>query len=519
MTAALMTDISTDSPRNMPEYSVSELSRALKRTVEDAYSYVRVRGEVSGFKRAGSGHLYMSLKDETANLDAVCWRGVAGRLAIKPEDGLEVIASGKLTTYPARSKYQFVIDSLELAGEGALLKMLDERRKALAAEGLFDKSRKQELPYLPDVIGVVTSLTGAVIRDILHRLNDRFPRHVLVAPVLVQGNSAAVQVAAAIESFNTLDPAGDVPRPDVLIVARGGGSLEDLWAFNEEIVVRAAAASEIPVISAVGHETDTTLIDFVSDCRAPTPTAAAEMAVPVRVELVETVMGTALRMVGGMSRILEERRLRVEGLARGLPDVTGLLGVQMQRLDVTVERLANAGAGVTGNRSQAVAILAARLKSPAQFVEETSRKVEAEARALRTAMIQRLDRLQERNGGIAQRLSPLPLHRSLEVASEAMSVLAPRLEQGVQRYFVDGERRLAHLSELLDSYSPEHVLARGYAIVRDADDIPVTSAKRLRPGDAVALQFANKEKADAVISGSRSKRTAKPAEDKQGEVL
>ena len=512
MTAVPMTDISTDSPRNMPEYSVSELSRALKRTVEDAYSYVRVRGEVSGFKRAGSGHLYMSLKDETANLDAVCWRGVAGRLAIKPEDGLEVIASGKLTTYPARSKYQFVIDSLELAGEGALLKMLDERRKALAAEGLFDKSRKQELPYLPDVIGVVTSLTGAVIRDILHRLNDRFPRHVLVAPVLVQGNSAAVQVAAAIESFNTLDPAGDVPRPDVLIVARGGGSLEDLWAFNEEIVVRAAAASEIPVISAVGHETDTTLIDFVSDCRAPTPTAAAEMAVPVRVELVETVMGTALRMVGGMSRILEERRLRVEGLARGLPDVTGLLGVQMQRLDVTVERLANAGAGVTGNRSQAVAILAARLKSPAQLVE-------AEARALRTAMIQRFDRLQERNGGIAQRLSPLPLHRSLEVASEAMSVLAPRLEQGVQRYFVDGERRLAHLSELLDSYSPEHVLARGYAIVRDADDIPVTSAKRLRPGDAVALQFANKEKADAVISGSRSKRTAKPAEDKQGELL
>ena len=514
-----MTDISTDSTQNMPEYSVSELSQALKRTVEDAYSYVRVRGEVSGFKRAASGHLYMSLKDESANLDAVCWRGVAGRLSIQPEDGMEVIASGKLTTYPGRSKYQIVIDSLELAGEGALLKMLEDRRKALTVEGLFDEARKQPIPFLPETVGVVTSPTGAVIRDILHRLDDRFPRHVLLAPVLVQGEGAAAQIAAAIEGFNGLDADGAVPRPDVLIVARGGGSLEDLWAFNEEIVVRAAAASRIPLISAVGHETDTTLIDFASDRRAPTPTAAAEMAVPVRAELVATVMDAARRMVGGMSRLLEERRLRIEGLARGLPDITSLLGVQMQRLDVAAERLTNAGTGIATQRAQAVALLAARLKSPAQIVDEAGRKVEAEGRALQTAMVQRLDRQRDRYDALSGRLSATPLQRAVATAGGALQDLAPRLELGLQRRVTDSERRLAHLAELLDSYSTEHVLARGYAIVRDAEGIPVTSAKRLRPGDDVELQFAKDEKAAAKIAGSRRKRSVKPAVDKQGELL
>jgi exodeoxyribonuclease VII large subunit len=270
-----MSDKSPDLATNLPEFSVSELSRALKRTVEDSYPYVRVRGEVSGFKRAASGHLYMTLKDENAVLDAVCWRGTAGRLSIDPEDGLEVICTGKLTTYPGRSKYQIVVEQMEMAGEGALLKLLEDRRKKLAAEGLFDDSRKRELPYLPEVIGVVTSPTGAVIRDILHRLSDRFPRHVLLWPVLVQGDGAADQVTAAIEGFNRIEAGGSVPRPDLIIVARGGGSLEDLWAFNEENVVRAAAASDIPLISAVGHETDTTLIDFASDRRAPTPTTTS----------------------------------------------------------------------------------------------------------------------------------------------------------------------------------------------------------------------------------------------------
>jgi len=264
-----------DNRNNLPEYSVSEISQAVKRTLEGAFERVRVRGEISGFKRAASGHLYFALKDEEAKLDAVCWRLSAGRLAVTPEDGLEVVAIGRVSSYPGRSSYQLVVESLELAGEGALLKLLEERRKKLAAEGLFDAARKRPLPFLPEVIGVITSPTGAVIRDILHRLEDRFPRRVLLWPVLVQGEGAKEQIAAAINGFNAIRPGGPLPRPDLLIVARGGGSLEDLWAFNEEIVVRAAAASTIPLISAVGHETDTTLIDHAADRRAPTPTAAA----------------------------------------------------------------------------------------------------------------------------------------------------------------------------------------------------------------------------------------------------
>src|SRR5437763_4813239 len=281
---------------NIPEWSVSELSAALKRTVEDAYGFVRVRGEISGYRGPhSSGHCYFSLKDEGARMDGVIWKGVFGRIRFKPEEGLEVIATGRLTTYPGRSSYQIVIDSLEPAGVGALMALMEERKKKLAAEGLFEEARKQLLPWLPEVIGVVTSPTGAVIRDILHRLEDRFPRHVLVWPVKVQGEGSAEQVAAAIRGFNALPEGGRIPRPDVLIVARGGGSLEDLWSFNEEIVVRAAAESMIPLISAVGHETDITLIDFVADKRAPTPTAAAEMAVPVRSELFVEVAALARR--------------------------------------------------------------------------------------------------------------------------------------------------------------------------------------------------------------------------------
>src|SRR5436305_13554358 len=293
---------------NQPEYTVSELSAALKRSIEDGFAQVRVRGEISGFKRHGSGHCYFALKDADAVLDAVCWRMTAIRLTLQPEDGMEVVCSGRLTTYPGRSKYQLVVDSVELAGKGALLKLLEERRQRLAAEGLFDAERKKKLPFLPEVIGIVTSPTGAVIRDILHRLADRFPRRVLLWPVAVQGEGSAQQVAAAIAGFNRIAAGGPgnngLPRPDLIIVARGGGSLEDLMAFNEEIVVRAAAASAIPLISAVGHETDTTLIDYASDRRAPTPTAAAEMAVPVRLDLIAELGGKAGRLAGGLSRLL-----------------------------------------------------------------------------------------------------------------------------------------------------------------------------------------------------------------------
>src|SRR5882762_858873 len=315
----------SDGPRpNLPEYTVSELSMALKRRIEESFSYVRVRGEISGFKRHSSGHCYLALKDADAVLDAVCWRGTALRLTLKPEDGMEVVCTGRLTTFPGRSKYQLVLDTMELAGVGALLKLLEERKQRLAAEGLFAESRKRRLPFLPAVIGVVTSPSGAVIRDILHRLADRFPRHVLIWPVAVQGDGAAAQVAAAIAGFNAIASGGPIPRPDLLIVARGGGSLEDLMPFNEEIVVRAAAESTIPLISAVGHETDVTLIDFVADRRAPTPTAAAEMAVPVRAELIAEVASLARRTLACWARGQDARRTELRAAARALPSLDQL---------------------------------------------------------------------------------------------------------------------------------------------------------------------------------------------------
>src|SRR5215470_16659339 len=301
---------------NLPAFTVSEISRAVKRSLESNFERVRVRGEVSKPNYHGSGHLYFSLKDENAAIDAVCWRSCLARLRLKVEHGMEVVVVGRISSYPGSSKYQIVIETLELAGEGALLKLLEERRKRLAAEGLFDAARKKPLPFLPDVIGVITSPTGAVIRDILHRLADRMPRRVLLWPVVVQGDGAATQIAVAIRGFNALPPGARVPRPDLLIVARGGGSLEDLMPFNDEEVVRAVAASRIPLIAAVGHETDTTLIDFAADRRAPTPTAAAEMAVPVRAELLEILLDHDRRLVGTASRLLEDRRMRLEGLFR-----------------------------------------------------------------------------------------------------------------------------------------------------------------------------------------------------------
>src|SRR5215468_10091673 len=328
---------------NIPEWTVSELSAALKRTVEDTYSHVRVRGEISGYRGPhSSGHAYFALKDEAARIDAVIWKTAFGRMRIRPEEGLEVIATGRLTTFPGRSSYQIVIESLEPAGLGALMALLEQRKRKLAAEGLFDESRKQRLPYLPSTIGVVTSPTGAVIRDILHRLAERFPRHVIVWPVRVQGDGAAEEIAAAIRGFNALPRDGPVPRPDLLIVARGGGSIEDLWSFNEEIVVRAAADSIIPLISAVGHETDVTLIDFASDKRAPTPTAAAEMAVPVRSDLIARVDNCARRALACWTRGQEHRRTELRAAARALPSAKTLLAIPRQRLDDCADRLPRA---------------------------------------------------------------------------------------------------------------------------------------------------------------------------------
>ena len=450
---------------NRPVFTVGELSQALKRVVEGEFAWVSVRGEVSGFKRAASGHLYFSLKDSDAVLDAVCWRGVAGRLGIAPEDGLEVVATGKLSTYPGRSRYQIVVERLELSGAGALLALLEARKKALAEEGLFDEARKRALPYLPERVGVVTSPTGAVIRDILHRLHDRFPRRVLVWPVKVQGAGAAEEITAAIEGFNRLDPGGPIPRPDLLIVARGGGSLEDLWAFNEEVVVRAAAASEIPLISAVGHETDVTLIDLAADRRAPTPTAAAEIAVPVRADLLERTQSLDHRLGASLRRQIAERRTRVDGLGRGLPTARDRLTTAGQRLDDWSERLARGARG--------------RLAAERQAIDRL--------RPLRPRQLLALKRQQLAHA--AGRLAADRPTGRIAQARQASETLAERLARAGRAAVSERAVRVETAARLLEGYSYRGVLARGYAVVRDQRERPLTSAAAVKSGAALSLEF------------------------------
>ena len=456
-------------PSNTPEYSVSELAGALKRTVEAAYGYVRVRGEISGWKRAASGHCYLCLKDDGAVIDGVMWKATAAALPFRPEDGLEVIVTGKLTTYPGRSKYQIVIERMEPAGVGALLAQLEERRRKLAAEGLFDAGRKRALPYIPRVIGVITSPTGAVIRDILHRLADRFPRHVLVWPVVVQGDAAAGQVCAALAGFNAIAPGGRVPRPDLLILARGGGSIEDLAAFNEEAVVRAVAASTIPIITAVGHETDTTLVDFASDHRAPTPTAAAERAVPVLADLRYGLGALGLRQNRCVRKGVETRAERTTALARRLPGPRALLGLRQQRFDDLADRLPRALRGA-----------AARWRL----------RVERGTQALRPALLDRRvamarDRLATLDTRLAASLARLvAADRHKLTRSEARLrplLLASRRDRAATR--------LSSAARLLDTLGPRQVMARGYAIVLRGDRTPVTAAASARAEAVLTLGF------------------------------
>ncbi len=492
---------------NVPEYSVSEISGALRRTVEEAYALVRVRGEISGFKRHSSGHLYFCLKDAEAVLDAVCWRGQAQRLATQPQDGLEVVAIGRLTTYPGRSKYQMVVERMELAGQGALLKLLEDRRRKLAAEGLFDEGRKKRLPYLPQVIGVVTSPTGAVIRDILHRLAERFPRRVLLWPVAVQGDSAAQQVAAAIRGFNALPAGGAVPRPDVLIVARGGGSIEDLWAFNEEVVVRAAAESVIPLISAVGHETDTTLIDFAADLRAPTPTAAAEKAVPVRADLVVQVADAGARLIGAATRFLGERTSHLAAMARALPHPRAIIEDGTRRIDDRAERLRLALPNMLHRRRADLERLAARLKHPRELLAEKRFALDRCGagldHAIKTALARESARLDQ---------CRLRLTQSDE-----------RLQPALARLLADRSQRVVSLGQLLDSFSYKKVLERGYAVIRDRDGHPVTTATNAPPGAAWTVEFTDGAIAvtvDGEAPPSPAKKAAKGrADGRQGNLL
>ncbi len=455
-------------PTNLPEYTVSELSFALKRTVESAYGLVRVRGEISGFKRAASGHGYFSLKDDRAVLDAVWWKGSQRRPAIQPEDGLEVVCTGMLTTYPGRSKYQLVVEQLEPAGVGALMALLEERKQRLAAEGLFAAERKRPLPFLPEVIGVVTSPTGAVIRDILHRIADRFPRRVLLWPVLVQGDGAAEQIAAAIAQAGRLPERGEPPRPDLLIVARGGGSIEDLWAFNEESVVRAVAACPIPVISAVGHETDTTLIDLVADRRAPTPTAAAEMAVPVRRELAQQLDALAERAAAMLGQRLAGLRHRVDGLARGLPEPVLLVAGATQRLDDMGERLTRAAHLQLERRLAALGRAGAALRSPGQRLDEAARHLALAEQRLALRVTQGLVAAGREGERLGARLAAIAWEARLGAAWERVGEVAQRLADAARRVVEARRQRLEALAQLADSLAPARVLERGYAIVRAA---------------------------------------------------
>jgi exodeoxyribonuclease VII large subunit len=462
---------------NLPELTVSELSTALKRTIEDAYGYVRVRGELGKVSYHGNGHIYFDLKDDRACISGVIWRSAAPRIKLRLEAGLEVVITGRLTTYPGRSQYQIIVETLEPAGLGALMALLEERRKKFIAEGLFDEARKQLLPYLPTVIGVVTSPTGAVIRDILHRLADRFPRRVLVWPVRVQGEGSAAEVAAAIDGFNAFPEQGGLRRPDLLIVARGGGSLEDLWSFNEEIVVRAAAASMIPLISAVGHETDVTLIDFASDRRAPTPTAAAEMAVPVRADLLVAIDSLARRALGCWRRNQEARRTELRSAARALPNADEVLAVPRQRLD-------HAGAA-----------LARALRANAQIHRLGFSRIggRLSPQLLRT----NVERRRERYTGIAHRLrasvaANIETYRTrIARQRERVATFLERAERAVgvilDRQFARAERA----GQLLAAFSYRSVLARGFALVRDGAGEPLRAAAEVSAGMRIEIEFSD----------------------------
>lgn len=448
---------------NAPALSVSEISNALKRTVEDRFGHVRVRGEISGFKRAASGHLYFSLKDADAKLDGVMWKGNAGRLPFAPEDGLEVIATGKLTTYAGRSSYQIVADRMELAGEGALMLLFEKLKARLAAEGLFDGERKRPIPYLPRTIGIVTSPTGAVIRDMMHRLEDRFPSHVILWPVMVQGDGAAAQIASAVRGFSAMPDGGAVPRPDLLIVARGGGSIEDLWAFNEEIVIRAVAECSIPVISAVGHETDTTLCDYAADLRAPTPSAAAEMAVPVRLDLAERLSGAEMRLTGGLRRLLQRAVERLENLRRLMPNAQDIVANRQQRADDLNERL--------------------------------RRGLERRADLAKIAFV-----------GVSARLNPALLSRPLDRQRERLG--AVRLSTtSLQRRVSEGRSRLSGIERLLVSLHPEAPLQRGFARVTSADGkTTIMNSAQAQAAGHVRINFAD-GMVGADISGADKPRT------------
>ena len=509
-----------DTPGNAPEFTVSEISGAVKRTIEAGFSHVRIRGEVGRLSRPRSGHIYLDLKDDRSVLASVVWKGVSARLATQPEEGMEVIATGRLTTFPGQSKYQLVIEDIRPAGMGALMAMLEKRRAALAAEGLFDEDRKQKLPFLPEVIGVVTSPSGAVIRDILHRLRDRFPRKVLIWPVAVQGAKCAPEVAAAIRGFNAF-PVGRLPRPDLIIVARGGGSLEDLWGFNEEAVVRAAAESAIPLISAVGHETDTTLIDHASDRRAPTPTAAAEMAVPVRLDLLNWVGDQGARATRAATQAVALRRQRLGDLARGLPRPEALLEAARQRLDYLGAGLDPALRALTQKRRMELDRKAARL-APALERGVASRRVVL-GRAEAGLSPARLESGVRQRRELMDRLSArLSLERLVDRTArdrQKFEDLAARFARVAAQGIAQRRDRLAALDRLHQTLGYTETLKRGYAVVRAGAEVVTTRADA--QGHArLEVEFSDGAlKVYAEGAPARSKRGGGKDEPEQGSLF
>jgi exodeoxyribonuclease VII large subunit len=519
-----MMDLFEDTPSptdNSPEFSVSELANAVKRVIEGEFGLVRVRGEVGRVSRPASGHLYFDLKDDRAVIAAISWKGQLSKMQVRPEEGMEVVATGRMTTFPGQSKYQLIVEDVSPAGAGALMAMLERRRAALQAEGLFDPARKKPIPYLPSVIGVVTSPSGAVIRDILHRLRDRFPRHVLIWPVAVQGQACAPEVAAAIKGFNAIQPGGPIPRPDLIIVARGGGSLEDLWGFNEEVLVRAAAESVIPLISAVGHETDTTLIDHAADRRAPTPTAAAEMAVPVRLELLASLDALAARQLRGIARATQRRGERLRDLARALPRLETLAAGPAQRFDLWSGRLIGA-LGQAATRKRRVFDPLAALLRPRLLADRITRdrtRLAALSDRAATARARRAERAADRAAALSARLAPA-LARVIADAARAaakgradLATLTQRLDASPASRFAGLEQRLDALDRTRLTLGYQATLKRGYAVVR-GDGAVVTTRAGAEAATSLEIEFY-----DGRLALSGRTRKGKAGPEGQGSLF
>ena len=499
---------------NSPEFSVTELSGAIKRVIEGEFGHVRIKGEVGRVSRPRSGHIYLDLKDDKSVINGVIWKGVASRLQTQPEEGMEVVATGRVTTFGGQSKYQIVIEDIKPAGMGALMALLEKRKAMLSAEGLFDPALKRPLPYLPEVIGVVTSPSGAVIRDILHRLRDRFPRKVLIWPVAVQGAKCAPEVVRAIEGFNAMTVGGAMPRPDLLIVARGGGSVEDLWGFNEETVARAAAASDIPLISAVGHETDTTLIDFVSDKRAPTPTAAAELAVPVRLELMAWLDQQAARMSGALSGGLQRRSQRLQDLSRALPRLDTLLDGPRQRLDTTGARLGPALISGVQRRKVRLADAAGGLRPATmqRMIGAEQRRLDALSARLQPALERAVAVKADRFKAGAGRFDPRTVADEMTSRREALDVVSTRImDRGNAK--IDAARdKIEAMDRLRLTLGYEATLTRGYAVVRGDGDVVTTKAAAGK-AQSLEIQFADgKIGVGGKATTARKASTAKPTD-------